>query len=113
MRIASLLMAGVAAFGLALGAAAVQAQEEEGTLPDVEAPDFADAGAVLDSVSGMLESIEGATDAEGWRVLRAETECRAVEKLIEEKTTSEAYEAASGENLWTMCHDHYESLQLH
>lgn len=113
MRITSLALAlalgSVAALGLAERAMA----QADAQLPDVEAPDFAEADAVLASVEGMIDSMEAVKDAEGWRALRAIDECETVEDMIEDKVTAAAYDAESGERVWSLCHKRYEGLKLH
>ncbi|OAB54962.1 hypothetical protein AY600_10200 [Phormidium willei BDU 130791] len=99
-------LAGAGLLGLAAGAAAAD-------LPEVSAPDFARAEAVVESLEAMQAAIEEVKAQEGWRALRALDECATAQELIEEQVTATAYEAAGGEKLWRLCQQRYAGLQLH
>jgi hypothetical protein len=93
--------------------AAAPALAQDGALPEVEAPDFAEAGAVRESIETMIAAMDEVKDAEGWKALRAIDECETVDGMIEDQWSAGAYDAEGGEDLWRLCHGRYEGLKLH
>lgn len=98
--------------GLMAAAVAVSAQSDS-DLPEVTAPDFANAREVIASLEEMKALIEEVKEAKGWRALRAFDQCETAIDIIEDKVTAAAYDAAAGERSWGLCHHRYWTLTLH
>ncbi|MGP1253404.1 MAG: hypothetical protein ACTS10_03250 [Kiloniellales bacterium] len=104
---------GGAVFGGLMAAAVAASAQSNGDLPEVEAPDFANAREVIASLEEMKSSIEEVKEAKGWRALRAFDQCETAIDIIEDKITAAAYDAEAGERSWGLCHHRYWTLSLH
>jgi hypothetical protein len=90
-------------------AAALFAAGPVSAAPEVAPPeDFADAGAVADSLKSMHAYIEDRLEATGsWQARRAEGVCRDALRRLEDRRTALAYDAGDGEAIWRDCHEGY------
>ncbi|WP_162906517.1 hypothetical protein [Algihabitans albus] len=107
------VLGGIALVAVTLAAVDGRSAWAASDLPEVEAPDFAEAGEVIDSLETMMDAIEEVKEAEGWRALRAIDQCDTAIDIIEDKVTAAAYDAEAGERSWQLCHHRYQVLKLH